>query len=118
MREACRDAFCYLTTIGRKSGKPHEIEIWFACGEGNRIFMLSGGGDRSDWVRNLQANRSVRVRFRDRTYDGTARVLSLPEEGDASARKLLFEKYSPSESGLEEWAASSLAIEITLELFT
>jgi hypothetical protein len=21
--------FCYLTTTGRKSGKPHESEIWF-----------------------------------------------------------------------------------------
>ncbi|MGH2498889.1 MAG: hypothetical protein ACRDF0_02165 [Candidatus Limnocylindria bacterium] len=24
------EAFAYLTTIGRGSGKPHTIEIWFA----------------------------------------------------------------------------------------
>jgi hypothetical protein len=24
------EPFCYLTTVGRVSGRPHTIEIWFA----------------------------------------------------------------------------------------
>jgi len=25
---------CYLTTTGRRGGRPHEIEIWFSINEG------------------------------------------------------------------------------------
>ena len=78
--------------------------------------MLSGGRDRADWVKNIQHNGGVRVRFRERTRDGVARVLTERDDGDARARKLLFEKYSSSESGLEEWAATSLAVQIELAL--
>ena len=37
--------YCYLTTTGRVSGEPREIEIWFAL-EGGSLYMLSGGRDR------------------------------------------------------------------------
>ena len=35
------EAFCYLTTVGRVTGRPHTIEIWFAR-EGSTVYMLSG----------------------------------------------------------------------------
>ncbi len=53
--------FCYLTTAGRVSGRPHTIEIWFAL-QGRTLFLLSGGGDRSDWVRNLRRDPAARPR--------------------------------------------------------
>ena len=46
------ESYCYLTTTGRVSGEPREIEIWFGL-EGATLYMLSGGRDRSDWVKNL-----------------------------------------------------------------
>jgi hypothetical protein len=33
--------FCYLTTVGRRSGKAHTIEIWFAL-ENGKLYLLSG----------------------------------------------------------------------------
>jgi hypothetical protein len=30
MDDDASQAFCYLTTTGRVSGRPHTIEIWFA----------------------------------------------------------------------------------------
>ncbi len=42
---ATDDDFCYLTTRGRVSGRPHEIEIWFAL-EGRTLYLLSGGDAR------------------------------------------------------------------------
>lgn len=48
--------YCYVTTTGRRSGNPHTIEIWFAQ-HGGRVYLLSGGGEASDWVKNLR--RSV-----------------------------------------------------------
>ena len=59
------DDYCYLTTTGRVTGEPHEIEIWFAA-DGDTLFMLAGAGDRSDWVRNLRAQPAVTVRRRRR----------------------------------------------------
>lgn len=53
---------CYLTTTGRSSGEPREIEIWFALA-GSTAYMLSGGRDRSNWVRNLIADPDVEVRI-------------------------------------------------------
>lgn len=42
--------FCYVTTTGRRSRAPHTIEIWFAVAD-DAVYLLSGGGDRADWVR-------------------------------------------------------------------
>jgi nitroimidazol reductase NimA-like FMN-containing flavoprotein (pyridoxamine 5'-phosphate oxidase superfamily) len=42
--------YCYLTTTGRVTGHPHEIEIWFGM-DGDTIYLLSGGGEKSDWVK-------------------------------------------------------------------
>jgi deazaflavin-dependent oxidoreductase (nitroreductase family) len=107
------ESFCYLTTRGRVSGRPHEIEIWFSL-HGDTIYMLSGGADRSDWVKNLKADPSVSVRIGDETFDGTARTISDPEE-DARARDALVEKYQPSYArDLSDWKKNSLPIAIDL----
>jgi deazaflavin-dependent oxidoreductase (nitroreductase family) len=108
---AADDDFCYLTTRGRVSGRPHEIEIWFAL-DGRTLYLLSGGGDRSDWVRNLHAAPDVTVRVRDTTYPATARVVDEGEESERG-RRLVFEKYQPRYSGsLERWRRESLLVAI------
>src|SRR4051794_23415938 len=94
------DDFCYLTTTGRVSGRPHEIEIWFALSEDcATLFMMAGAGGRSDWVRNLQADPAVTIRLRDDTYGCHARMVPDPAE-DRLVRTLLFEKYEPRNPGL------------------
>jgi len=109
LAEAADDDFCYLTTSGRVSGRPHEIEIWFALA-GRTLFLLSGGGDRSDWVRNLLAEPSVTVRVGDTTYDATARAVEAVEESERG-RGLVFEKYQPRYDGsLERWRRESLLV--------
>ena len=51
-------AFCYLTTRGRRTGRPHTIEIWFVVIEAS-AYLMAGGRDRADWVRNLMADPAV-----------------------------------------------------------
>lgn len=103
------DDFCYLTTRGRVSGRPHEIEIWFALDDGT-LYLLSGGGERADWVRNLRAEPSVTVRLRDTTYAVTARVVDGGEESERG-RTLVFDKYQPRYDGsLERWRRESLLV--------
>jgi deazaflavin-dependent oxidoreductase (nitroreductase family) len=115
MNELAAESYCYLTTTGRVSGEPREIEIWFGLG-GSTLYMLSGGGDRSDWVKNLMREPRVSVRIAGRTFEGSARVVSDPDE-DAHARELLFEKYSPGYSGdLVDWRERSLPIAVDLHI--
>jgi deazaflavin-dependent oxidoreductase (nitroreductase family) len=105
--------YCYLTTKGRRSGSPHTIEIWFAL-RGEAVYLLAGGGDGSDWVKNVRSDPTVGLRLGDRDLICKARLVGDPEE-DALARRLLLEKYRPRYSGeLEEWARTSRAVAIDL----
>ena len=93
------------------SGDPHEIEIWFALADGV-AYMLSGGGDRSDWVKNVLANPAVRIRLGDERRACIART-AMDADEDALARGLLVEKYRPRYSGdLDEWGRTSLPVAV------
>ncbi len=108
------EEYCYLTTAGRVSGRPHEIEIWFGLRK-DTLYLLSGGGDKSDWVKNLLKNPSVSVRIGKRAFAGTARLVTdLAEE--ATARWLLAKKYHEmeDEQTLSEWARTALPVAIDL----
>ncbi len=105
--------YCYVTTTGRRSGRAHTIEIWFALHDG-MLYLLSGGGDGSDWVRNIRANPTVGIRIGDRDMICRGRLIEDPEEDDL-ARRLLVEKYQPRYSGdLAEWRETSLPVAIEL----
>lgn len=107
--------FCYLTTKGRVSGNPHRIEIWFGV-NGDSIFLLSGGGEGSDWVKNLKADPKVQVRIAKQNFTGVAHVVT-DAEGDAMARRLLAAKYYGWRQGkkLNDWARTALPIKIELQ---
>lgn len=103
--------YCYLTTTGRRSGEPHRIEIWFALVDGV-VYLLSGGGDRSDWVRNLEVSPDVVLEIGDEERTTKARVVTDPKE-NALARRVVAEKYRPGSRGdLDEWERTSLPVAI------
>jgi deazaflavin-dependent oxidoreductase (nitroreductase family) len=107
------ESFCYVTTKGRRTGRPHTIEIWFAL-RGTTLYLLSGGGRRSDWVRNLVKEAEVEVRLGGRPFHGRARIVTDPEE-DRLARHLLPAKYQPSYRGdLSGWRKRALPVAIEL----
>ena len=106
------EEFCYLTTVGRISGRPHEIEIWYALHD-STLFMLSGARDRSDWVKNLQRNPKVSVRIVDETFEKHARTVTDPAE-DELARRLLVEKYERRPGSLSNWRRTALPIAVDL----
>jgi hypothetical protein len=95
------------------SGEPREIEIWFGLEDGT-LYMLAEGRERASWVRNLTKDPAVGVRIGERQFDGRARKVTDADE-DALARRLLFDKYSPTYSGdLTEWRDTALAIAVEL----
>ena len=64
----------YLTTTGRLTGLPREIEIWFVA-LGGKLYLLAEHFHRARWVRNIQNDARVRVRLGDREYLALGRVL-------------------------------------------
>jgi deazaflavin-dependent oxidoreductase (nitroreductase family) len=118
MDDQAARSFCYLTTTGRVSGRPHTIEIWFAL-DGRTLYMLSGGGDRSDWVRNLLWDPEVTVRVGSRRAPelrGHARVVDPDSDEDELARALVTGKYQPTYGGdLSGWRREALPVAVDLE---
>jgi len=113
LRNLAEEDFCYLTTTGRISGRPHTIEIWFAFHE-QTLYLLSGGRDKSDWVKNALHTPAVQVKINNTVLSGQARHVNNSEE-DAVARKLVFEKYVPrSSDDLVDWSRTSLPIAIDI----
>ena len=107
------EEYCYLTTTGRITDKPHQIEIWFGLNE-KTIYLLSGDS-KSDWVKNLLKNPSVTVRIAKQLFHVKARLVT-DEKEEMMARNLLADKYNERESdgSLDEWARTALPVAIDL----
>jgi deazaflavin-dependent oxidoreductase (nitroreductase family) len=104
------DPVCYLTTTGRRSGRPHRIEIWFIEEDG-AVYLFSGGGEASDWVRNLVHHPHVELELPGqpaRPY--AARTI----EPDPGLRRRMDERYygTPSGQELTAWARRSTVVEL------
>lgn len=105
--------FAYLTTTGRVTGKRHTIEIWFAL-HGGVIYLLSGGGDRAHWVRNIRRDGDVRIRIGSQTVSAKARIVRGGTKEDRLARELLDGKYMGWREGkrLSSWARNALPVAV------
>src|SRR5687768_9466384 len=103
-------AFCYLTTTGRRTGRPHTIEIWFVTA-GDSAYLMAGGRDSADWVRNLMTEPSVSLRIGPRELAGRGRVVEEGTTEDADARRLMLAKYAaPGTGELDSWGRSALVV--------
>ena len=71
--------FLYLTTTGRRTGQPREIEIWFTARAG-RYYVVAEHREQARWVRNVRADPRIRVRLGDRTFAVTARPIDAATE--------------------------------------
>jgi len=107
------EEYCYLTTTGRVSGRPHEIEIWFV-GQASSLYLLSGSHS-SDWLKNLRKDPAVTVRIAGHVFSGIARLVTQGEE-EMAARYRMAEKYQEWEEGekLSEWAKTARVVGIDL----
>jgi len=110
---------CYVTTIGRRSGRRHTIEIWYAELDGS-VFLLSGHGDRADWVRNLAADPQAAVSLAPDGPGGArlparafvAELGPLPDE--LPVRQAMDARYHSWTPGrpLSSWATESLVVQL------
>lgn len=97
--------FLYLTTVGRTTGLPRQIEIWFVR-SGDWFYVLAEHFERTQWVKNVRRAPRVRVRVGEQEFEATARILDRERDADAwqTVQRLSADKYG--------WGAG-LPVELT-----
>jgi deazaflavin-dependent oxidoreductase (nitroreductase family) len=105
---------CYLTTAGRRTRREHTIEIWFTASD-RSLYLISGGGAASDWVRNLQSDPAASVRIDD-THLGVRARVPIPEGTERrQAIERLHAKYaSRISSTVEDWNADAYIVALDI----
>ena len=63
-----------LTHYGRKTGKPHDVTIWFAL-DGEKLYIGTANVSRQ-WVRNVLKTPQIKLSIVGETFEGTARFLA------------------------------------------
>jgi deazaflavin-dependent oxidoreductase (nitroreductase family) len=117
MLERADVQYLYLTTTGRRTGLPREIEIWFTERD-SRFYIIAEHGEHANWVRNIQANPHVRVRVGDLQFTATARLVDDEREPElAGAVKALSDaKYRWSNGLITEISPETLPVTASLRL--
>src|SRR5437660_4250463 len=105
IQEFAADKVLYLTTIGRRTGLPRDIEIWFVVYR-DRFYLFAETGEAAAWVKNIRCNREVGVRIGDRQIGATARVL------DREPDRELWDRVSEIANRKYGWG-DGLPVEIT-----
>ena len=107
-----RDRTIDITTIGRSSGRPRRVEIWFH-NVGGRIYITGTPGTRS-WYANMLANPNMTFHLKGCVHaDLPARARPIVDE--AERRQVLpgiFAKIGRGLSDLEAWVEGSPLVEV------
>jgi deazaflavin-dependent oxidoreductase (nitroreductase family) len=108
------EKFVYLTTKGRKTGKDHVVELWFAS-SGGKIY-LSHEGKHTDWIKNLIQGGNVKMKIGSNSFDGHARIADEGSSGREAGMKALYGKYygPASREVLNDWFELSTVVEVEL----
>lgn len=95
--------YLYLTTIGRRTRLPREIEIWFTQRDG-RFYLIAEHRERAHWVQNIQHDPRIRFRVAEQAFVGRGRVVDREGEPElwSAIRRLSEEKYGWSEGLIVE----------------
>jgi len=64
----------HLTTIGRRTGQPREIEIWFVVYR-DCFYLFAETGEAAAWIKNIRSNPEVTLHIGERQFGAMARVL-------------------------------------------
>jgi deazaflavin-dependent oxidoreductase (nitroreductase family) len=109
-----RHRVCYLTTLGRRSRRPHRIEIWFTALEGS-LYLVSGGGAKSDWVQNLLLTSTAKVELGGSELAVAARLPLPPSTERDQAIERLHAKYVEQvTSTVEDWHRGAFMVALDL----
>ena len=100
-----------LTTVGRTSGEPRRIEIWWFRVDGR--FVITGTPGPRDWYANVLSNPAIVVHVDGHDLEATAVPIS-----DPAFRRVVFTQpetsWYSSMAQLEDLVATAPMIEVVL----
>ena len=104
-----------ITTIGRKSGEPRRIEIWFHNLDG-RLYITGTPGRPRDWLANMLAHPEFTFHLKE-SVQADLPARAVPITGAAERRAVLtaiLQKLGRDEADVEEWVAESPLVAVVL----
>ena len=104
----------HLMTTGRRTGRPHTVEVWFAVRDGK--VYLSHEGEETDWMKNIRKNSQVSFKIGGEHFAGRARYLEEGTDEAWTGKVALYEKYygEASRDVIEDWFSLSRLLVIEL----
>jgi len=105
------EKFVHLTTIGRKSGKAHTVELWFALEDG--MVYLSHEGSLTDWMRNIEERGRVEARIGKLKFEADARIVGSGEPREKGKHALYEKYYGPATKAvIDDWFSLSKVVQM------
>lgn len=114
MSDVTKAKLAHLTTRGRRTGKPHTVEIWFAAS--GDVVYLSHEGDYTDWMKNIQKDEKVSLEINGARFEGKARIVSEGESFLIGKHALYLKYYGKADSVVvDDWFSESTIVEIMVD---
>ncbi len=88
-----------LETTGRRTGQPRTTPLARGPVDGNVLWLASVHGRHAQWVRNLEANPSVRIKRAGRWHGAHASVQ--PQDEAVSRRFNVYARSGPRTLGID-----------------
>ena len=89
LQQVANESTMDLTTIGRKSGKPHTKPIWFVYDQGH-LYLQAGQEGKTDWYQNLKKNPQMTLKIGAVSFSGKAKFID--DEKETERIHVLFSK--------------------------
>ncbi|TKK91321.1 DUF385 domain-containing protein [Herbidospora galbida] len=106
-----------ITTLGRRTGRPRRIEIFFYRAAGSTYLCSGAGGGATDWYANLLANPAFTFHLKNgirADLPALATPVTAPAERQAVLTEIVADLNQPHDPGtirptrLVDWADSRL----------
>ena len=108
-----QEKYITLTTKGRKTGKLHTVELWFANVEGK--LYLSHEGKDTDWMKNILKDDYVEFRIGEIRWKGRARIVRGGEAFERGKQSLYLKYYGrASMNVIDDWFSESTIVEVSM----
>ena len=91
LQQVANESNIEITTIGRKSGKPHTKPIWFVYDQGH-LYLQSGQEGKTDWYQNLKQNPQITLKIDSLSFSGKAQFIDDAKETER-IHNLFSQKY-------------------------
>lgn len=110
-----QDRIIDITTIGRKTGQPRRIEIWFHNLDDD-LYITGSPGPRG-WYANLIANPTFTFHLKDSVQADLPATATpvLDENKRREVLPLILQNFNKNEDELDAWVDGSALVQVEIE---